>query len=149
MAIGIIGVLNACVVGPAGNDESVPRSLVEQTWTEADCVLIVDVLENSRFGHVVGEPDNGGYARYLVNASVAEVLEAVIPLPGNTIQYRFTEEVDSTRPPYVKAGRKYLVFLKQNAAGELWPVAEAAQFEMTPQLDRMVREIAVERGKGV
>jgi hypothetical protein len=147
LAVGVAGILTACGTDPTVTDETAPRSVVEHTWALADWVLVVEVQEVRWIAETRGDLASGGYAEYLVSAVVVEGLDAVSsPLEG-AIQYRYTEEIDPNRRPYVQAGRDYLVFLKRTASGELWPVAEAAQFLMTPELDRMVREITHARAR--
>lgn len=117
---------------PAADDEALPPAdLLAGNLEQCEAaleLLAAEVVEAERYGG-----GSSGYVRYRVTGTVTRAIKGT-PKTGETLTYCFTQEVDASSTPAVRAGERYLVFLARDADGQYWPIAEVGQFASSPAL---------------
>ncbi len=113
-----------------------PAELLRDNFERAELVLEVAVLSVSEAGTYPTDRGGAGYVVVRVHARPLRVFKGAGPVPPE-FDYRFTREAGKGSVPSPRAGARLLVFLKRDVKdGSWWPIAEAAQFAMTPEVER-------------
>ncbi len=122
-----------------------PRDLVKEDFCRSEMVAEV-VIQDVHTGRIFpSDSGKGGYVGCMVSGVVDKVIKGGLS-KGQEISYSFTCEYDRTPACPVRAGTRYIVFLKKDKeTDELWLLGEGAQFISSPELLQLLEEIAGSR----
>jgi hypothetical protein len=128
----------ACAASqPVDRTDLPPRELLKDDLARASYVCEVEVAAVEQTAAFQDDSGAIGYVQYTATARPTRVIKGDIGLQS-TLSYRFTVEYDPSSGPPVTPGKRYVLFLKRAADGQLWLFSEGAQFPSSPTLLRQL-----------
>ena len=140
----------ACATGGDANGgaltiESPPVDILEGNFAQAAYVLEIEVEDVRHVTTIRSDSGEVGYVQFSVTGTILDVLKSSEEREAfsHSVEYRFTQEYDPGADPWITKGGRYLVFLmKADDPPRFWVIGNGAQFILSPQLSKTIRQIA-------